>query len=113
MSNQNNNPSRQSTPQGSSLFSPQLENDADNPLFKLPSIEAVWGMENATIIKLSSDELLNSTNWIVWHEQMYIMLQLCEVYEYTQGQVQRPNALIDLQGVRNWLKNNNYTKHLY
>ena len=69
-------------------------------------------MENTAIIKLSGDELLNSTNWIVWHERMYIMLQVCKVYEYTQGKIERPNLLIDPQGVRNWLKNDNYTKHL-
>ena len=51
-------------------------------------------------------------NWIIWHEQMYIMLQLCEVQEYTQGQVERPNTIIDLQSVRNWSKNDNYAKHL-
>ena len=55
--NQNDNPSQQSTPQGSTLFSPQLlvEDNTDNPLFKLPSIKAVWGMENTTIIKLSGE----------------------------------------------------------
>ena len=96
MLNQNDNPSQHSTPRGSPIFPPWLEDDADNPLFKLPSIKAVWGMENAAIITLSGDKLLNSTNWIIWHKQMYIMLQLCKVYEYTQGQIQRPNALIDL-----------------
>jgi len=40
------------------------------------------------------------------------MLQLCKVYEYTQGEIERPNSLIDPQGARNWLKNDNYTKHL-
>ena len=69
-------------------------------------------MENATIIKLSGDELLNSTNWIIWHEWMYIILQLCEVYEYMQGQVERLNTLIDPQGARNWEKDDNYVKHL-
>ena len=112
MLDQNKNPSRHTTPRGSPLFSPWLEDDADNPLFMLLSIEAVRGMKNATIIKLSGDELLNSTDWIIWREWMYIMLQLCEVYEYTQGQVQRPNALIDPQGMRNWSKNDNYVKHL-
>ena len=112
MSDQNENSSRHSTPRGSPLFSPQPEDDADNPLYTLPSIEAVRGMENVAIIELSGDELLNSTNWIVWCERMYIMLQLCKVYEYTQGQVQRPNALIDPKGARNWSKNNNYAKHL-
>ena len=112
MSDQNKNSSRHSTPWGSPLFTPWLEDDADNPLYTLPSIEAVRGMENTAIIKLSGDELLNLTNWIVWRERMYIMLQLCEVYEYTQGQVQRPNTLIDLKGARNWSKNDNYAKHL-
>ena len=112
MSDQNENSSRHSTPRGSPLFSPRPEDDADNPLYTLPSIEAVRGMENAAIIKLSGDDLLNSTNWIVWREWMYIMLQLCEVYEYTQGQVQRPNTLIDPKGARNWSKNDNYAKHL-
>ena len=112
MSDQNENSHRHSTPQGSSLLTPQLEDDMDNPLYMLPSIKAIQGVENTAIIKLLGDELLNSTNWIVWHKWMYIMLQLCEVYEYTQGQVQRPNALINLKGARNWLKNNNYAKHL-
>ena len=112
MSDQKENPSQHTTPWGSPLFSPRLEDDADDPLFPLLSIEAVWGMENAAIIKLLGDELLNSTNWIVWRERMYIVLQLCKVYEYMQGQVQRPNALIDLQGTRNWWKNDNYVKHL-
>jgi hypothetical protein len=37
------------------------------------------------IIKLLSSKLLNSINWIVWQEQMFIMLKLCKVYEYMQG----------------------------
>ena len=57
MSNQNGNPSQQSTPRGSPLLSPQLEDNTDNPLFKLPSIRAVWGMENTTIIELLGTEL--------------------------------------------------------
>jgi len=61
---------------------------------------------------VSGNELLNSTNWIVWCERMYIMLQLCEVYKYTQGEIEKPNLLIDPQGVRNWSKNDNYAKHL-
>ena len=72
----------------------------------------VLGMENAAIIKLFGDELLNSPNWMVWCKQMYTMLQLCKVYEYMQGEVQKPNTLIDPQGARNWSKNDNYTKHL-
>ena len=43
---------------------------------------------------------------------MYIMLQLCKVYEYMQGQVKRPNALINLKGMSNLSKNDNYMKHL-
>jgi len=69
-------------------------------------------MENAAIIRLSGDNLLNSTNWIVWRERMYIMLQLCEVYDYTQGLIEKPNSLLDSQGTRNWSKNDNYAKHL-
>jgi len=61
---------------------------------------------------VSGNKLLNSTNWIVWCERMYIMLQLCEVYKYTQGEIEKPNLLIDPQGVRNWSKNDNYAKHL-
>jgi hypothetical protein len=81
-------------------------------MYQLPSIVAVRGMENAAIIRLSGDDLLNSTNWIVWRERMYIMLQLCEVYDYTQGLIEKPNSLLDSQGARNWLKNDNYAKHL-
>jgi gag-polypeptide of LTR copia-type len=40
------------------------------------------------------------------------MLQLCEVYEYTQGLIEKPNLLLDPLGTRNWTKNNNYAKHL-
>jgi hypothetical protein len=69
-------------------------------------------MENAAIIKLASDEHLTSTNWVVWREHMFTMLDLCEVYEYTQGLAVKPNSLMDPQGARNWTKNNNYTKHL-
>src|ERR1700761_24916 len=69
-------------------------------------------MENTAIIKLSGNELLYLTNWIIWCKVMYVMLQLCQVYEYMQGQVQRPNALINPQSARNWSKHNNYLKHL-
>ena len=77
-----------------------------------PSVIAVCSMENATIIKLSTTEYLSSTNWIVWHKQMIIMFELCEVYRYTQGLVEKPNSLTDPQGAKNWMKNDNYTKHL-
>ncbi|KIK06258.1 hypothetical protein K443DRAFT_3303 [Laccaria amethystina LaAM-08-1] len=40
------------------------------------------------------------------------MLQLCRVYDYTQGLVEKPNSLMDPQGLRNWSKNDNYAKHL-
>ena len=112
MSNMQRPDSQQPTPQGSPLFTPHQDNDIDNNVYQLLTIVAVQGMENTAIIKLSGDELLNWTNWIVWHERMYIMLQLCEVYEYTQGKIERPNSLIDPRGVRNWSKNNNYAKHL-
>jgi hypothetical protein len=112
MSNANKPNTRNPTPQGSPLFTPQPVDEVDHNLYQLPSIVAVRGMENAAIIKLSGDELLNSTNWIVWRERMYIMLQLCEVYEYTQGLIDKPNSLMDPQGSRNWSKNDNYAKHL-
>ena len=49
------------TPWGTSpLFSPVSDND-----HQTPSVAAVQGMENATIIKLSSDDNLMLTNWIV------------------------------------------------
>jgi hypothetical protein len=91
----------------SPLFTPRLEDDQ-----QAVSIAAVKGMENAAIIKLASDEHLTATNWIVWHERMIIMLQLCEVYEYTQGLIEKPNSLLDPLGARNWMKNDNYAKHL-
>jgi len=70
----------QQTPQGlTPLFTPQPDN---NQL--TPSITTVWGMENAVIIKLTSEKHLSPTNWIVWCEQMIIMLELCKVYKYTQ-----------------------------
>ena len=40
------------------------------------------------------------------------MLELCEVYKYTQGLVEKPNLLMDPQGAKNWMKNDNYAKHL-
>jgi hypothetical protein len=43
---------------------------------------------------------------------VYIILQLCKVYNYTQGLNNKPNLLMDPQGMRNWLKNDNYMKHL-
>jgi len=113
MSNVERPDSHQLTPRGSPLFTPHQDNNVDNNVYQLPTIIAIQGMENTAIIKLSGDELLNLTNWIVWHERMYIMLQLCEVYEYTQGEIERPNSLIDPQGARNWLKNDNYTKHTH
>jgi hypothetical protein len=112
MLNANEPNTRNPTPQGSPLFTPQPVDEVDHSLYQLPSIVAIRGMENAAIIKLSGDELLNSTNWIVWREWMYIMLQLCEVYEYTQGLIDKPNSLMDPQGSRNWSKNDNYAKHL-
>jgi len=112
MSNVERCDSQQPTPWGSPLFTPHQDNNVDNNVYQLLTIVAIQGMENAAIIKLSGDELLNSTNWIVWCERMYIMLQLCEVYKYTQGEIEKPNLLIDPQGARNWLKNNNYAKHL-
>jgi len=104
--------SQQPTPRGSPLFTPHQDNDINNNVYQLLTIVAVRGMENTAIIKLSGNKLLNSTNWIVWHERMYIMLQLCKVYEYTLGVIERPNSLIDPQGARNWLKNDNYATHL-
>ena len=77
-----------------------------------PSIVAVCSIENTTIIKLSSSKYLSSANWIIWHEKMIIMLELCEVYEYTQGLVEKPNSFMDPQGAKNWTKNDDYTKHL-
>ena len=67
---------------------------------------------NTAIIKLSSSEYLSSTNWIVWCKWMIIMVELCKVYEYTQGLVEKPNSLMDPQGAKNWMKNDNYAKHL-
>jgi len=108
MSNANEPDTQQPTPRGSPLFTPQREDNVDNTMYQLPSIVAIRGMENAAIIRLSGDDLLNSTNWIVWREQMYIMLQLCEVYDYTLGLIEKPNSLLDSQGARNWSKNDNY-----
>ena len=97
MSNQNNNPSRHSSPQGSPLFSPRLEDNMDNPLFKLPSIKAVWGMENAAII-----ENYWATNSSTQQIGLYGV----------NGCTSCCNTLINPQGMRNWLKNDNYMKHL-
>jgi len=36
------------------------------------------------------------------------MLQLCEVYDYTLGLIEKPNSLLDSQGARNWSKNDNH-----
>jgi len=112
MSNTERPDSQQPTPRGSPLFTPHQDNDVDNNVYQLPTIVAVRGMENVAIIKLSGNELLNLTNWIIWCERMYIMQQLCKVYEYTQGIIERPNSLIDPQGARNWSKNDNYANHL-
>jgi hypothetical protein len=87
------------------LFTPHSDNT------QLPSMIAIWGIENTTIIKLSYCKHLSLTSWIVWCEHMIIMLKICKVYEYTQGLVQKLDSLMDPQGARNWAKNDNYAKH--
>jgi hypothetical protein len=88
------------------LQSPIFSGNEDKQT-KQTTITRVVAHDSSGITKLP--ELLNETNWVVWHERMTRVLRLCGVEEYVLGTVPNPRTTEDFA---NWKYNDSYTQVL-
>ena len=56
-------------------------------------------------------EPLDETNWTTWSKRIQSVFEVCQVEEYVQGTIKRPDPRINARIAKIWKNNDRFTKH--